>query len=181
RATINTTTNTGNATSTSTLTITGTISTDSDTYTVDATDECGVAVPTETATLTVVLPPTVSKAFSPTTIPLNGVSTITLTLTNPNAGVTLTGVNFSDNFPAGLQVANPATPTSTCSGTWNATPGDTTLNFGGGTLAPGTSCMVTVKVTATTAGVINNATNAPQSNEGGTGVASNTATLTVVG
>src|SRR5262249_45273545 len=103
RATITTTTNTANATSTSTLTITRTISTDSDTYTVDATDECGVAVPTETATLTVVLPPTVSKAFSPTTIPLNGVSTITLTLTNPNAGVTLTGVNFSDNFPAGLQ------------------------------------------------------------------------------
>jgi uncharacterized repeat protein (TIGR01451 family) len=181
RVTITTTT-TGSST-TSTLQITGATPADSATYSADGTDlaACGDPAVHQTATLTVVSPPTITKAFSPTTIPLNGVSTITLTLTNPNTGVTLTGVNFSDNFPAGLKVANPATPTSTCTGTWNATPGDTTLNFGGGTLAPGTSCTLTVKVTATTAGVINNATNAPQSTEGGTGVASNTATLTVVG
>ena len=107
-------------------------------------------------------------------------TTLTLTLTNPNASITLTGVNFSDNFPAGLQVANPAGIGSTCTGTWNATPGDTTLNFGGGTLTGGQTCTLTVNVTGTTAGVKNNATNAPQSNEGGTGVASNTATLTVI-
>jgi uncharacterized repeat protein (TIGR01451 family) len=135
---------------------------------------------TASATLTVASPPTITKAFSPTTIPLNGVSTLTLTLTNPNSGTTLTGVNFSDNFNPGLQVANPAGIGSTCSGTWNATPGDTFLNFGGGTLPPSSSCTLTVNVTATMAGTITNATNAPQSNEAGFGVASNTATLTVI-
>jgi uncharacterized repeat protein (TIGR01451 family) len=125
-------------------------------------------------------PPTITKSFSPTTIPLNGTSTLTLTLANPNPSTALTGVNFSDNFPSGLQVANPAGIGSTCSGTWNATPGDTFLNFGGGTLPPNSSCSLTVNVTGTTAGAKLNATNAPQSNEGGTGVASNTATLTVI-
>jgi uncharacterized repeat protein (TIGR01451 family) len=142
----------------------------------------GAGTTSNTATLLVVSPPAIGKSFSPTTIPLNGVSTLSLTLTNPNASVTLTGVNFSDNFTpgSGLQVANPAGIGSTCSGTWNATPGDTTLNFGGGTLPGGSSCTLTVNVTATSAGMINNYANPPQSNEGGTGVASNTATLTVI-
>jgi uncharacterized repeat protein (TIGR01451 family) len=180
RATINTTSTTN--TSTSTLTITGTVTSDSDTYTVDGTNACSDTPAThQSATLTVVSPPTVAKSFNPTTIPLNGVTTLTLTLTNPNASTTLTGVNFSDNMTGGLQVANPAGIGSTCTGTWNATPGDTTLNFGGGTMPPGTSCTLTVKITSTSAGIKPNATNAPQSNEGGTGVASNTANLTVVG
>jgi fimbrial isopeptide formation D2 family protein/uncharacterized repeat protein (TIGR01451 family) len=176
-------TNSGNST-TATLTITGALATDAGTYTVAMTDACSVTpgFSPESATLTVVSPPTITKSFNPTTIPLGGVSTITLTITNPNAGTQLTGVNFSDNFTpgSGLQVANPAGIGSTCSGTWNATPGDTFLNFGGGTLPAGSSCSLTVNVTSTKAGIINNATNAPQSNEGGTGVASNTATLTVI-
>ncbi|MFY9557090.1 MAG: HYR domain-containing protein [Blastocatellia bacterium] len=133
------------------------------------------------AMLTVKQPPTITKAFGAATIPLNGVTTLTLTINNPNSGLTLTGIAFSDNLPAGLQVA--ATPgiTSTCAGaTWNASPGDTTLNFAGGTLAPGASCTVGVNVTGTTPGVKNNATNAPTSNECATGVASNTAMLTVI-
>ncbi len=133
-----------------------------------------------THTLTVVAPPTITKSFSPTSIPVGGVSTLSLTLTNPNASVTLTGVSFSDTMPSGMQVANPAGIGSTCSGTWNATPGDTFLNFGGGTLPPGSSCTLTVNVTSITAGTENNVTNPPQSNEGGTGVSSNTATLTVI-
>ncbi len=178
RATINTTS--GASTTTTTLTITGTMLSDSDTYTVDATDACNNPAAQQSATLTVVAPPTVSKAFGAASVPLNGSTTLTLTLTNPNTGVTLTGVNFSDNMPAGLEVANPPGISSTCSGTWNATPGDTTLNFGGGTLPPNSSCTLMVNIKGTTAGVKNNATNAPQSNEGGFGVASNTATLTVV-
>jgi len=126
-------------------------------------------------------PPTITKSFSPTSIPVNGVSTITLTITNPNVSTTLTGVNFSDNFTPGngMEVANPAGIGSTCSGTWNATPGDTFLNFGGGTLPAGTSCSLTVNVTGTKSGTITNATNAPEADPGLTGVASNTADLTV--
>jgi uncharacterized repeat protein (TIGR01451 family) len=140
----------------------------------------GTGATSNTATLTVANPPTILKSFSPTSIPLNGVSTLSLMLSNPNATVNLTGVNFSDNMPSGMQVANPAGIGSNCSGTWNASPGDTSLNFGGGILSGGSSCTLTVNVTATSAGAKNNATNPPQSNEGGTGVASNTATLTVI-
>ncbi|MGH9822929.1 MAG: immunoglobulin domain-containing protein, partial [Blastocatellia bacterium] len=110
RATISTST-TGSST-TSTLTITGAIPSDSDTYTSDGTDvaACGDPAVHQSATLTVVSPPSVTKSFNPTTIPVGGTSTITLTITNPNTGVTLTGVNFSDNFTpgSGLQVASPA-------------------------------------------------------------------------
>ena len=140
----------------------------------------GTGTVSNTATLTVANPPTITKSFSPTTIAVGGVSTLSLTLTNPNPSVTLTGVSFSDTMPSGMQVANPAGIGSTCSGTWNATPGDTFLNFGGGTLPPGSSCTLTVNVTSITAGTENNVTNPPQSNEGGTGVSSNTATLTVI-
>jgi uncharacterized repeat protein (TIGR01451 family) len=180
RATITNTT-VGSST-TSTLTITGTIPSDADTYTVDSTDvaACGDTVPTQSATLTVVQPPTLSKAFGVSTIPLNGTTSLTLTLHNPNASVNLTSIGFSDNLPAGLQVANPTGIAATCTGTWNASPGDTTLNFGGGTLNASQSCTVSVNITGTSAGAKNNTANAPASNEGGTGVGSNTATLTVI-
>src|SRR5262249_13941226 len=149
-ATINTT-STSN-TSTSTLTITGTIPSDSDTYTVDGTNACGDTPATsQSATLTVVQPPTLMKSFNSTSIPLNGTTTLTFTLTNPNASVDLTGISFADNLPMGLQVANPTGIGGTCSGTWNATAGDTTLNFGGGTLAHGQSCTLTVSIKGTTA------------------------------
>jgi uncharacterized repeat protein (TIGR01451 family) len=62
---------------------------------------------TGTATLGVVVvaPPSIAKAFSPNPIAVGGVSTLTFTITNPNAGTSLTGVAFTDTFPAGLQVA----------------------------------------------------------------------------
>src|SRR5262249_20311930 len=119
RATITTTTNSGNATSTSTLTITGTIASDADTYTVDPTDACSVAVPRETATLTVVSPPTISKAFTPTSIAVGATSQLSFTITNPNSSTTLTGVNFTDTLPVGLTVADSST--TPCSGTLTVT------------------------------------------------------------
>src|SRR5262249_529857 len=54
RATINTSSNT--TSTTTTLTITGTLLTDSDTYTVDATDACSKPATQQSATLTVVAP-----------------------------------------------------------------------------------------------------------------------------
>ena len=53
--------------------------------------------------------PTLTKSFSPTSIPLNGTSSMTFDVINPSAVVTLTGVAFTDNLPAGLVVATPST------------------------------------------------------------------------
>src|SRR4029079_7079204 len=107
---------------------------------------------TGTDTLSVVAPPSIAKAFSPNPISVGGVSTLSFTITNPNAGTALTGVAFTDTFPAGLQVA--ATPNATTSGcgspTFAPAAGNTSLSFSGGTIAASGICTVTVDVTATT-------------------------------
>ena len=136
----------------------------------------------ETVTLTVVGPPSISKAFSPSAISVGGTSTLTFTVTNANAGTALTGVGFSDSLPTGVEVAS--TPNASTSGcgtpTFSPGAGDLTLTFSGGTIAGGGTCTVAVDVTGTTVGTKNNITGNVTSTNGGTG---NTAsdTLTVVG
>jgi len=46
---------------------------------------------------------TMSKSFSPSTVPVGGTSTttMTVTITNPN-GSSVSGISFSDTYPAGL-------------------------------------------------------------------------------
>src|SRR4029078_8350097 len=112
RATI-TTTN-GSGTATSTLSTSNTIASDADTYTVDATSSCNKTL-NQSATLTVVGAPTIAKSFNPTSIPLNGTSTLTFTITNTNTTTGLTGVAFTDTLPAGLTAPNSST--SQCGGT----------------------------------------------------------------
>jgi mucin-19 len=136
---------------------------------------------TGTATLTAIAPPSIAKAFSPNQILVDGVSTLTFTLTNPNAGTALTGVAFSDTFPAGLQVAaTPNVSTAGC-GSPSFTPaaGDTSLSFSGGAIAANGTCTVSLKVTATSAGAKVNTTANVTSTNGGTGN-TGTDTLTVL-
>ncbi|MEO8378159.1 MAG: hypothetical protein ABI779_00720 [Acidobacteriota bacterium] len=58
----------------------------------------------------------ISKSFSPDPAPLNGVSALTITLTNPNGGA-LGGYNFVDNLPPNLVVATPPAATTSGCGT----------------------------------------------------------------
>src|SRR5262249_40640134 len=60
------------------------------------------------ASTTVLSPPTISKSFANPGVAIGGTTTLNFTLTNPNSSTALTGVAFTDNFPAGLVVA--ATP-----------------------------------------------------------------------
>jgi LPXTG-site transpeptidase (sortase) family protein len=132
-------------------------------------------------TVTVVAPPSISKNFAPDPIFVNGISTLTFTITNPNTSSTLSGVGFNDPLPLGLQVAAPpnASTSAGCgSPTFAPVATDTTLTFSGGTIPASGTCTVAVDVTATTDGLKNNTTGNVTSTNGGTGNTAND-TLTV--
>ena len=125
--------------------------------------------------------PTIAKAFAPNPIAVSAVSTLTFTLTNTNTAA-LTGAAFTDNLPAGVQVAATPAASTTCAGaTWAPLAGNTTLTFSGGTIPASGSCTVSVNVTATTAGPHSNVSGPLSTTEGGTNTSSlATATLTAL-
>ncbi|HQR35406.1 MAG TPA: Ig-like domain repeat protein, partial [Blastocatellia bacterium] len=140
---------------------------------------------TDTEPHTVVAPPSIAKSFSPSTAPLNTVTTLTFTITNPSSNtVALTGVTLTDNFPGAgnLVVANPLATTNTCGGSLqdggggSLTAGDTGIKLVGGTVSTSGTCTVSVNVTALAQGPFVNLTGNVGSTNGGTG---NTATATL--
>ncbi len=132
----------------------------------------------------VATPPTVAKSFLPTQIKVNETSVMTFTVANPNAGLALSNISFSDTFPAGVEVDNPVVMTNTCGGSFSPAlvGGATSFSYIGGSIgAGGPVCTISVQVKATTAGVKPNTTGVISATETGAGATSNTATLTVVG
>jgi uncharacterized repeat protein (TIGR01451 family) len=124
--------------------------------------------------------PAIAKAFSPSPIAVNAISTLTFTLTNPNAAP-LTSAAFTDALPSGLQVAATPAAATTCGGTWAPTAAATSLTFSGGTIPASGSCTVSVNVTATTAGPHGNVSGTLSTTESGTTITSvGTANLTAI-
>jgi hypothetical protein len=97
-------------------------------------------------------PAAVTSAFTPSTVNVNGTTTWTVAITNPNASIALTGVRFyiptlGDGLSPGAFTAD------TCGGTGSVSfaPivfGVSELNYGGGTIPPGGSCVISVSNTA---------------------------------
>jgi hypothetical protein len=124
-------------------------------------------------------PPSISTSFSPTTVNVGEVSTLTITLTNPSANtVDLSGVGVTDSFPAGLQVDASPMAVNTCGGTFSANADETSIGLVGGTISVNGSCLISVRVKAITEGQKVNTTGAVTSTNGGTGETA-TAILTV--
>lgn len=120
--------------------------------------------------------PTISKSFATSNIPLNGSTSLSFTITNPNTS-TLTAVGFTDSLPAGLVVTTPNGLTGSCGGgSITAVAGSGSVSLAGATLGSSASCTFSVNVTGTIAGTKNNTTGAVTSAEGGTG---NTASASV--
>jgi uncharacterized repeat protein (TIGR01451 family) len=136
--------------------------------------EGGTGVPGNTASLFVILPPSIFMAVEPfalppKSVPLNQPFGLFLQVSDPNPTVGLSGIGFSDTFPAGLVVtgAGPgqcspgATPTATFSGN---TISISNLNFNGGQ-----NCQFSLNMVGTTPGTKTNTILSATSNEGGTG------------
>ncbi|MFN3265327.1 MAG: beta strand repeat-containing protein, partial [Deinococcales bacterium] len=117
----------------------------------------GVAENNRTATL---INPTITKSFNPVYINRNGVSTLTFTITNPNA-VPITAATLTDTFPTtpGAMVVAPAPNivNTTCNFSGGLpVAGAASLSLTGGTIPANGSCTFSVNVTAPTPGVYNN-------------------------
>lgn len=131
-------------------------------------------------------PPTIAKQFGAANIPLNGSTTMTFTVTNPNAATALTNVSFTDTLPSGLIIANPDSltpdpvlgdcdPTGT---TGTITPSTQSISLAGGQIPANATCTFSIDVLAVSGGDQVNTTAPITSTEGGTGGTA-TATVTV--
>ena len=127
----------------------------------------GAFTPTFTA-----VPPTIAKAFAASSVTSRGITSLTFTLANPNGAVSLTGVAFTDNFPAGMVIATPNGLSNTCGGVATAVQGTGSVSLAGATIGSNNSCALTVNVTATGSGQLANTTGAVTSTQS---VAGNTA------
>jgi LPXTG-site transpeptidase (sortase) family protein len=90
------------------------------------------------------------KKFTPDTVNPNGISTLSITLTNQYAS-DLTNVNLVDTFPANIQVAPTPNASSSCGGTFNPAGGAGSISLQNGVLtkkvgAVDTICVLSVDV-----------------------------------
>ena len=140
--------------------------------------------------------PVVLKTFSPINIVANTPSTLTISITNPNAvamtlGATVTAGSaaFIDTFPTtpapGMKVATPLVQSNTCGGTLvnnlntALAAGNAGIRLNNGSIAANSTCKVTVNVTSTANGTFTNNSGPVATVGSGTG-ASSSATLNVV-
>ena len=128
-------------------------------------------------------PPGIAKGFGATSILLNGTTSLSFTIANPNAADTLTGVGFSDTLPSGLVIATPNGLSGSCGGgTITATAGAGVISLTGATLAPSTTCTFTVSVKGVAGGTQTNVTGKVASNESALGnIATASLIVTVTG
>ena len=132
------------------------------------------------ASTTVIAPPTIAKTFGSASIPLNGSTSLSFTIINPNSGSSLSGIGVTDGLPAGLVVATPNGLTGSCGGgTITATSGGNSVSLSGATLAANASCVFSVNVAGIAAGAQNNTTGNVTSTEGGNGNTASASTSVV--
>jgi uncharacterized repeat protein (TIGR01451 family) len=124
----------------------------------------------------------ITKSFNPPVVALNGNSIATITVTNPNAALPLTNVQFSDTMPAGIdlitQTGGTCSTLATGGGIFSINPGTETFSSTSNVLAGGQSCTITVSVRGTVLGAHVNTTSQVTSSEAPPGTAAS-GTLTV--
>ena len=127
--------------------------------------------------------PVITKSFNPAVVALNGNSIATITVTNPNAALPLTNVQFSDTMPAGIdlitQTGGTCSTLATGGGMFSINPGTETFSSTSNVLAGGQSCTITVSVRGAAIGAhINTTSQVTSSNAPPGAAASGTLTVT---
>jgi uncharacterized repeat protein (TIGR01451 family) len=144
------------ATKTCTLTVQVTSSTYGDhTNTIlktDITNTQNRSIPSAISAVFNVRDISVSKSFASSSVGKNGITRLTLTLTNSNS-VPLTDLTFTDTLPGtitdGLILATPVSLANTCGGTVTADAGTQAISLSGGSLSKNSSCAISVDVQGT--------------------------------
>lgn len=113
------------------------------------------------ATLNALAAITPAKSFSPASVDGAEISRLTLTITNNQTstelGESLSNVSITDTLPDKVLVANTPNQTTTCTdGIVTVTPGGSTVQMTGATLAPGTNCQIQVDVLSRDMGTYEN-------------------------
>src|SRR6185503_5479868 len=128
--------------------------------------------------------PTLGKAFSPATINAGGISTLTLTVSNPDLAVATLTAPLIDTLPSGAVIAATPNVSTTCGGVGApvAVAGSPTVTLPAGRSIPANgSCTLTVDVTAAAGGsYINTLAAGALVTSNGNNAAPAVATLTVV-
>jgi len=137
--------------------------------------------------------PGFSKSFAPDSIPLGGRSTLTFTIDNSANAAAVANLDFTDNLPTGMAIADPANAATDCVSaglpdtTLTATPGTNVITLdangaaiGGYQVLPaGATCTVTTDVVATGAGMLDNVSGDLLADFVSSGKASDTLDVTV--
>ncbi len=102
------------------------------------------------------MPPVLIKAFGAASIPLNGTTSLTFAVSNPNDSIGLINMAFTDTLPSGLQVATPSNLGGSCitarQGSVIASPGGNSIRLVSLRLGRNESCIITVDVVGVQAG-----------------------------
>ena len=115
-------------------------------------------------------PPVLGVSFGADAVPVRQPVALTFTITNPNALIQLTQVQFTDSLPSGIGVTTPNGLFGSCPGaTIVAVPGTGSISLSGATLAAGGMCTFGVYVTPSAAGVYTSTTSAITANESAPG------------
>jgi uncharacterized repeat protein (TIGR01451 family) len=110
----------------------------------------GAAVSTLNVNIPANLPMVLTKSFSPPTIQPGGVSTLTVTMTNPNSTPANLTLPLTDYLPSGMVVYT--TGSTNCGGKYSSKTGGNSVTVSGGSIPANGSRTLTVTVTAAAAG-----------------------------
>ncbi len=126
--------------------------------------------------------PGFDKAFDPDSIIAGETTVLTFTIDNSKSTAATTALDFTDDLPDAIEVADPANASTTCTGgTLTATAGAGVITYTGGSVGAGGTCTISVDITSGEAGVHENISGDLTSSLGNSGPASATLEVTDAG